>query len=244
MNNVRLRFFLPLILGGAVVINALIASVLSNLSTGTLLTWLLGLFLMALGVAARRIPPWISYAAAGVLTAVIVAVGSLFIGGSADTVTYHEDVLLVLGAGIQGDKPTESLQNRLDRAVLYSEQNPDALIIVSGGQGPQETVTEAYAMEQYLLSKGVRADKILKEEAATSTTENFRFSKTILDERLDGAYSLAFVTTDYHIPRSTLNATQNGFPDATHCHSNTPWYMVLPNGLRECAALGKYLILG
>ena len=58
------------------------------------------------------------------------------------------------------------------------------LIVVSGGQGPQETVTEAEAMRRYLVSCGVAEDHIVKEERATSTLENLQFSDALLRERV------------------------------------------------------------
>lgn len=87
--------------------------------------------------------------------------------GVRDTVTYEEQAVIVLGAGIKGNQVSRTLQLRLDKTIEYAQKNPNALIVVSGGQGPQETVTEACAMEKYLLENGIRAERILKEEQAT-----------------------------------------------------------------------------
>ena len=77
----------------------------------------------------------------------------------------------------------------------------------------------------------------------TETEENFIFSKEILDEYFDKDYKIAFVTNDFHIFRSSRFAHLTGFKDATHAHSNTTWYTVVPNGLRECITVLKLLIL-
>lgn len=213
---------LLMLVGAAILGNAVIATIYANLSTGIRLTYAIGAMLIASGLCFHRLPTWLI--ATGVIGILIVTVciAALFLYGNADTATYTEDVALVLGAGVQGDKPTKSLQNRLDCAVSYHRQNPHAMIVVSGAQGPQEAVTEAYAMEQYLIDKGVPADRILKEEAAISTSENFRFAKELLDAYFDRPYTPAFVTTNYHMYRASVNAARVGFDDAARCHSATP----------------------
>lgn len=234
---------LLILLGTGLLMNAALATVLSNFSTGILLVYTLGAVFLLCGAMYTRLHKavWITLLSGFLVSA--LAVSALFLYGKADTATHTEDAVIVLGAGVQGDKPTKSLQNRLDRAIRYHAQNPTALIVVSGGQGPQETVTEAHAMEQYLLAHGVPASRILKEDAATSTAENFRFAKDLLDTQFDSGYTVAFITTDYHIFRAAQTAKRFGFEYATHCHSGTPWYMVLPNGLRECLAVGKAWIV-
>ena len=110
----------------------------------------------------------------------VAIVSFIAVYGQYDNADYNEDAVIVLGAGINGDKVTYPLKVRLDKAIEYHKLNPDALIVVTGGQGFQETVTEAYAMEKYLVQNGVEASKIIKEEKATSTNENMRFSKKLL----------------------------------------------------------------
>src|SRR5699024_8835907 len=100
--------------------------------------------------------------------------------GRRDNSSYDEDVIIVLGCGIRGDMVSDQLARRLDAAIRYHTQNPDAMILVSGGQGPQESVTEALAMETYLIAGGIPSDKIIKEESSTSTYSNLLFSKEIL----------------------------------------------------------------
>ena len=147
--------------------------------------------------------------------------------------------VILLSAGIF----RESLKNRLDAVVDYCQENPEVTIIVSGGQGPQETITEALAMERYLLEQGVREEQIVKEQMATSTRENFLYSKEILDRRFDGAYKVAFITSDYHIYRANLIAKSVGFEEIAYLGSDTPWYQILPSGIRECLAVVKQWLL-
>lgn len=97
--------------------------------------------------------------------------------GHNDTVKYDEDAVIVLGASVNGDKVSRTLEYRLDKTVEYSKKNPGALIIVSGGQGPQEDVTEGFAMEQYLIKKGIPQEKIIKEEKLPVHTKTLNFPK-------------------------------------------------------------------
>ncbi|MBQ7100202.1 MAG: YdcF family protein, partial [Clostridia bacterium] len=147
--------------------------------------------------------------------------------------------IIVLGSGIRGELLTQGLKNRLDAAVECYEENEDLLIVVSGGQGPQEDITEALAMERYLLARGVPQESIIKEEQATSTYENFIYSKKILDEKLGDGYTAAFVSNEYHIYRASSLARIAGFDTVTHTHSSTMWYTLVPSTLRETLAVVK-----
>ncbi len=202
------------VIASGILVNAVIATVMSNLSTGIWLTYALGGAILAGGLLFHRLPLWLPIAAGSALLVLAICVSSLFLFGKHDTVTYTEDAVIVLGAGIKGDKPTKSLQNRLDRAVAYHKQNPDAVILVSGGKGPQETITEAEAMARYLIAQGVPKTAIVQENAATSTTENFELSLPMMDKHA----TVAFITTDYHIFRAAQNAARVNL-HATHAHA-------------------------
>lgn len=232
--------------GACVLINAIAIAITSNFNMGTVVTFALGAFLLSWGVfyewVEERLPRWLRYAVAVVLAAVTVLISAVVIYGKNDSVSYKEDAVIVLGGGIHGETPSLTLQKRLDAAVEYYEKNPNAIIVVSGGQGPQEDITEALAMERYLIGKGIPADKIIKEERSTSTRENFEYSKEILDGYFDGEYSVAFVTSDFHIFRAARYAKMAGYEEVGHCHSDIKWHQILPSCLRECLAIVKLLV--
>ncbi len=119
------------------------------------------------------------------------------------------DYVVVLGAGIIKETPSRTLADRLDRAIEYMQKNPDSIAIVSGGQGADEDITEALAMERYLLSHGIDSERIIKEENADNTHENMLFSRDIVDNL--GGGSIAVITSDYHIYRSRRLAQNAGF---------------------------------
>ncbi len=237
---------LLIIFGSLLVFNALLMSVMSNINAGIIAEILLGAVIFLYGILLEKlvpkIPEWLRAVFwCGVCT-VTVFVSVLLGLGINDTVTGSEDAVIVLGSGIRGELLTVGLKNRLDCAVEIYENNPDTVIVVSGGQGPQEDITEALAMERYLLSRNIPQESIIKEEQATSTYENFIYSKQILDKKFGENYSAAYVTNDYHIYRAGALAKIAGFGNLTHSHSTTVWYTVIPSCMRECMAVVKLWI--
>ena len=98
-------------------------------------------------------------------------------------------------------------------------------------------------MEKYLLQNGVDKDKIIKEEKATSTAENMKFSKEILDKQFSGDYSAVVLTNNFHIFRGVAIARKAGLQKVFHLHSGLQWYNLLPCFLRESLAVIKLFVL-
>lgn len=236
-----------LVLGVGATINGIVLFFTTNLNIGNILTLVFGIMSLFIGIFFKKVnkifPNWIKALFIAGISVVVLFCSFLLIFGTSDNVTYKEDAIIVLGAGVHGDVPSLTLKDRLDTAVEYYNQNPDVLIVVSGGKGPQEDVTEAFAMEKYLLEKGVKAKNILKEEKSTSTHENFKFSKELLDGHLGNGYSAAFITNEYHVFRAGGISKTAGIENCTHIHSNTRWYSLLPGTLRECLAVVKFWLL-
>jgi uncharacterized SAM-binding protein YcdF (DUF218 family) len=119
--------------------------------------------------------------------------------------------LLVLGAGVNGTVPSLSMLNRLEAAKAYLEEYRDATVIVSGGQGAGEDITEAECMRLWLEESGIEPDRIIKEEKSSSTQENIRFALDIIAGRGgDPRGRLAIVSSEYHLYRAKLIAEKLG----------------------------------
>lgn len=240
--------FIVFALGVGVSLNGIVLTLTTNLNIGNLLTLCLGAFFIFTSIfydrLTTKLPIWLKTVIVLLLCVVTVFSSFLLIYGVTDNVTYEEDAIIVLGAAIHGETPSRVLRERLDAVVKYYEKNNDVLIVVSGGQGPQESVTEAVAMEKYLIGKGIPEDNIVKEEKATSTYENFVFSKKILDNEFESGYTSAFISNEYHIYRAGGIAKKADFKNISHLHSTTRWYSVLPGTLRECLAVVKFWIFG
>ena len=151
------------------------------------------------------------------------------------------DYIVVHGAGLSGTKPTPLLAARLDKAVeLWEADGRRAVIIASGGQGADEAVSEAEAMRTYLVEeRGVPADAIIEEDRSTTTMENLRNSKAIMDARSGaGAYRAAVVTSDYHVFRTAEYAHKIGLA-ADGVGSKTARYFWPTAFIREFVAVSN-----
>ncbi|MGX8699484.1 MAG: YdcF family protein, partial [bacterium] len=90
---------------------------------------------------------------------------------------------IVLGAGVNGTVPSLSLATRLEAALRYAGENPETVLILSGGQGSGERITEARCMYDWLTARGIPAERLLLEERASNTRENVGFSREIIEAR-------------------------------------------------------------
>lgn len=233
-----------LIVGAFLLIDGVFFTIYSNFNIGSILTILIGAFLIVCGIWMKKIMSMRSrgarilrnIVAAGLCAATVFSL-FLFLYGTNDTVTYDEDILIVLGAGVNGETPTEPLAARLNAAADYYAKNPDAVLIVTGGQGPQEDITEAEAMTRYLTANGVPEEKIVQEDRATSTSENFKFTKEIIGDNMQD-HSIAVITNEFHIYRAKRLAELAGLEVST-LHAPTPWYSAPAMYIREWLAVIK-----
>lgn len=116
--------------------------------------------------------------------------------------------LIVLGAQVRGTRLSGSLYRRIERARQYLSENPDTIVIVSGGQGKGEDITEALAMQRYLEEQGIKKERILQEGASTTTEENLRFSAKFVS---DMNKPVGIVTNNFHMYRACRYAKKLGY---------------------------------
>ena len=155
-----------------------------------------------------------------------------------------KDYLIVLGCGIRRDgTPTPLLRGRLELALRFdreqrAESGKAARFVVSGGQGSDETQSEAAAMRAYLLGCGVPEARILTEDRSVSTAENMRFSRAVIDADTgaERAPRAAFFTTNYHVFRAGLKARQAGLR-VEGMGAPTKWYFWPNAAVREFVGL-------
>ena len=153
----------------------------------------------------------------------------------------NRDFIIINGCKVGRDgKPLPLLRGRADRALAFARKQQRAtgrspVLVPSGGQGADEPVSEARAMADYLMSRGVPESDILLEDRSVSTEENMRFSKALIQARQPKA-RVGFATSGYHVFRTGLLSAEAGL-DAEGMGSRTKWYY-LPNAfLREYAGL-------
>ncbi len=152
------------------------------------------------------------------------------------------DTIIVLGAKLYGDKPGPMLQYRLEKTLeLYNKGYGDK-IIVSGAQGHDELVTEAFAMKKYLVESGVPEDIVFEEDNSYSTYQNLYYSNKIMKKK--NLKTAIIVTNKFHIGRSLmiadrLNIVASGAP--TKNIPNLP--LTIKYYIREVLAYIKDFIL-
>ncbi|RRG18815.1 YdcF family protein [Weissella viridescens] len=126
-------------------------------------------------------------------------------------VVVTQQYILVLGAGLNyGNQVSLSLKARLDKALAVADKLDHPWLILSGGQGNDETLTEAEAMAAYCERKGYPQQNLVLEAASTSTAENMAFTKAWLVEQGITPTEGVFVTSDYHTYRAALLAQKVG----------------------------------
>ena len=145
--------------------------------------------------------------------------------------------IIILGAGLFGDKVPPLLAQRLDKGLaIYEKFNHRPIIIVSGGQGDDELISEAEAMARYLIDKGVPADSILLENKSRTTFENLTFSKQLMHAQGLEQDRVVLVTNSFHALRAGIYMRQVGLKGRS-IGSRTAFYFLPSAWIRETAGL-------
>lgn len=152
-------------------------------------------------------------------------------------------VVLVFGCRTYGMIPGQTLRSRLDRAYEILAENPSALCVVSGGMGPNETVTEAVSMRGYLIDRGINEKRIYTEDSSHNTTENIKHIKQLLDENGMSDAAIVCVSSIYHLPRIRMMAAHNDIPVFTVPADTPNIYLAFSDTVREYMAWVKAIIL-
>lgn len=248
----KMPLVLLYLLTGALVVYSMGLAFTSNFNMGNLMVWLLTAGVTAYAIWHKPLHAWLHapglgrvvwwiLVAAGICYALLI--GFVAVSGYANPPTGQEKVMIVLGAGLRRDRPSTLLRYRLDKAYAYAATHPDVLIITSGGQGRDEWVPEGQAMRDYLIGKGLDPERIVAENASTSTEENFAFSLEILRERgYDESTPIVYVSNAFHCYRAGRYAQRAGFTTASALPAATPWRSVIPCYLREALALAYYWV--
>ena len=185
----------------------------------------------------------------------LILVGGLSFGGlfaavmygSYNHITGDPQVMVILGCRVMpGGEPSMLLQDRLETALDYLEEDPDILVVVSGGQGSNEPVSEAACMAGWLEERGISEDRIFQEDQSSNTKENLIFSKDLLArEGIDvGETDVLVVSNGFHLTRARMLAERFGYGEvstlaapSSHIPSRIQMY------IREPLALVKSFLL-
>ena len=183
----------------------------------------------------------------------ILVVGLLVVGTTEAIIIYKSfgdprepvDYVVVLGAKVNADGPSVSLWDRICAAYEYGEEHPNTILILSGGRGTDEPITEAECMHRELCELGLDPRRLRVEDAATSTWENLKFSMDLIEEEFGSRPAkIGILSSEYHLFRASLFAKACdvefvGIPART-----SRWGQRINHFMREVAGIWHYLILG
>ncbi|MBR1930999.1 MAG: YdcF family protein [Lachnospiraceae bacterium] len=151
------------------------------------------------------------------------------------------DYLVVLGAQWKNSGPSYVLKKRLDKALDYLQENPDTYVVVSGGQGSNEPISEAAGMKRYLAERGIAEERIRMEEQSTSTMENLTYSAMLFDKEQD---HIVVVTNNFHMYRALGIAKKQGYAHVEGLSAGSYPGMIPNNLLREFGGVVKDWLVG
>lgn len=148
----------------------------------------------------------------------------------------HAQTMVILGSQVLGTPAVASptLADRLDVAVQYLNENPETKVVVCGGQGENESATEASVMAKYLIDKGIDANRVYQEDKSRRTAEQFIFANRVLP-----LGKSVVVTNDFHILRSIMLAKRSGIHDVSGLSAP----LALNNGDKYVALIREPLAL-
>lgn len=150
------------------------------------------------------------------------------------------EYVIVLGAGMRGTTPTRPLLLRIQKAYEYMQDNPDTILIASGGRGSDEQISEAECIRNTLVEMGLDESRILLEDRSTDTEENIQYSYELIDDKNS---EVGIVTNSFHIWRAVAIANSQGYENV----SGVPAKTLMPVGVhyvvREFFGYAKWKFL-
>ncbi len=181
----------------------------------------------------------------GVLLCAVLSV--MMISAKNKKLQFEPQAIIVLGCKVRDGVPSKMLRKRLEVAYDALQQYPQMICVVSGGKGADETISEAQCMYEWLTAKGIDENRIIMEDKSTSTSENFRFSKEIL-ERLDciqdSETEILIATDCYHQMRAQYLAKLEGITNVAAASADTQTALLPTYWVREWFGIVHAVVFG
>jgi len=176
------------------------------------------------------------------VSVILAMIISIFMIHAAYNKPKTENTVVILGCKVRNGVPSLMLKKRLDAACIYLEKHPDVPVIVCGGQGADESISEAQCMFEYLTSHGIASGRIYQDDTSTSTLENLENAKKIITEQ-DWLPEITIVTDGYHQLRAANIAHDIGLK-ASAVSARTSWYLVPSYWVREWMGICYQFVFG
>lgn len=111
-------------------------------------------------------------------------------------------VMVIFGCQVKPDGPSILLRDRLDTALGYLKDHPDMKIVVSGGKGDDEHISEARCMYDYLTAHGVDGARIYLEDKSRNTWQNVNNTFALMErEGWSLTDDVLLVSNGFHLVR-------------------------------------------
>lgn len=150
------------------------------------------------------------------------------------------DYAIVLGANVKTDgTASRIMRQRLRAAMEFMEKNPDAMVILSGGKGDDEPISEAECMYQTIVEMGADPSRLLMEEGSFDTRDNLMFSWDIIESRGGTEKAVAVITSEFHQRRAAYIGDTLGIKTCAVPAHTDQWFYRVNYTLREVFAFVK-----
>ncbi len=172
---------------------------------------------------------WALRAVAILLSAVIIFFCGKVIAGGMIHTAGQADYAIVLGLALENGKPAPDLLARLKTARAYLEKYPEARLILTGGNAEEQGRTEAAVMRDILTEQGVPESRLILEDQAETTIENFRN----IAELISTDEPVVMISSNYHMDRAVRNAKEECFTQVMRLPAPSRFFAYGANMLSE-----------
>jgi uncharacterized SAM-binding protein YcdF (DUF218 family) len=153
--------------------------------------------------------------------------------------------VVVLGAKVRNDGPSVSLMDRILGAYDYLTAHPEVIAVVSGGQGPDEHITEAQCIYDHLTDMGIDPQRIWIEDQAASTWANLNYSLDLIEAKTGvRPEKLGILSSEYHMLRASMLAKDCGVEPVMIPAKTSLFSQRVNHFMREVAGVWHYILLG
>lgn len=167
---------------------------------------------------------------------------AIFTGFISDLPEEDADYVIVLGAKVNPNGPSLTLQKRINAAYNYLSQHPSTKVVASGGQGWDEPMSEAQCIAEELIAMGISPDRIILEDRSTDTVENICYSRKLIEDSPE--INVLVISNDFHCFRASAIARRHLDAEVGHVSADGVFFLLPHYMVREFVGVTLDLLKG